>query len=184
MAGAAIFLSFKGAFMSSILRVAQPLHEMNYIPGVGRFICIATAVQKAYCAWENFKTLQKIENTGRTKAGDKVREQADKAASKVPLFSKLASRIIPDSSRSVLHNLKPLGENLGWLLLLTACATNYVPGTASLGILFSLYARPWTQAVRGTQWPLVGGCLLWSVICFEPLDKLAPLVDRVVRSLL
>lgn len=29
-----------------------------------------------------------------------------------------------------------------------------------------------------------GGCLLWTVICLEPLDKLAPIVDRVVRPLL
>lgn len=170
--------------MASIFKVAQPVHEMNYIPGVGRFICIATALQKAYCILENCKTLQKIDNSGRTKAGDRLREHADKAASKVPLIGKLANKIIPDSYRSVLHNLKPLGENLGWVLLLTACATNYIPGTASLGILFSIYARPWTQAVRGTQWPLVGGCLLWTVICLEPLDKLAPIVDRVVRPLL
>lgn len=166
--------------MSSILSIVQPTHEMNYIPGVGRFICIATAIQKAYCAWQNYQTLQKIDNSGRTKTGDRVREHAERAASKIPLLGTLVSRVISDSYRSVVYNLKPLGENLGWALLLTACATNNILGIASIGILFSLYARPWTREVQGTQWPLAGGFLLWTVMSLRE----NPQVSEVMRQLL
>ena len=170
--------------MSSILKIAQPNHEMNDIPRIGRFICISAAVQKAYCAWENYKTLEKIEKGGRTRAGDKVLEKTDKAVSKIPFINRIA-KALPDSYRSSLHNAKPFIENLGWVLLLTACATNNIPGTASIGILFSLYARPWTREVRGTQWPLAGGFLLCTVIFLkEPLYNLAPLVIPILRPLL
>lgn len=164
--------------MSSILSIAQPTHEMNYIPGVGRFICIATAIQKVYCAWKNCQNLQQIGN--RSEGKDKVLETADKIASKIPGGNKLAKKLISDSSRSVVYNLKPLGENLGWVLLLTACATNSIPGTASIGILFSLYARPWTHEVRGTQWPLVAGGLLWTVMSLKENQ----LVSDAMRQLL
>lgn len=157
---------------------------MNYIPGVGRFICISAAIQKACCVWENYKMLEKIEKGGRTKAGDKVLEKTDKAVSKIPFFNQLAKKL-PDSYRSTLHNVKPFSENLSWVLLLTACATNNIPGTATIGILFSLYARPWTREVRGTQWPLAGGALLWTMIFLkEPLIKLAPLMGPFLRPLL
>jgi hypothetical protein len=171
--------------MSFIANVAQPANVMNSIPGVGRVICIAAALQKSYCAWQNFRTLEDISKNGRTETRDRVLERTEKVISKFPWVDRFAKSVFSDSSRSIVYNLKPFGENLGWVLLLTGCATNAIPGTATAGLLFSLYARPWTTLVRGTQWPLLGGCLLWTVIfAKEPLYKLIPLVAQVARPLL
>jgi hypothetical protein len=170
--------------MSFILKVAQPTNEMNFIPAIGRFICLAVALQKAYCLWQNYRTLENIDRSGRTERGDLIRERTEKVISRFPVVDKLAARIFSDSSRSIVYNLKPFGENLGWVLLLTGCATNAIPGISTVGILFALYP-PWMNPLRKTQWPLLGGGLLWTVIfAREPLTKLIPVVAQVARHLL